>query len=413
MKVLLAVRDFPPVLNSMARLFYELAEDLLRYRYEVTVLTLVPERYLATQERKSRTCFFLLEELNCIKVWRIKSLPIPYHLPMARIVEQLWITLTFLIAGFFLPRQDAIILYSPPLPLGITGYLLARRWRSAVIVNVQDLYPQTAIDLKLLRNPFIIRLAEKLERFIYQKVDALTVHSEGNRQYLISRGAPSDHVHVVYNWVDLELVRPAPRQNSWRRLHHLDKAFIVSFAGTMGFAQGLEDIVQVAEQLRQFSDIVFVLAGDGVFREDLKKYAESKNLRNIRFLPPQPPEDYVKLLQASDVSLVTLQKDLKTPVVPGKLQSIMAAGRPVICYANPISDSKRIIEEANCGFFVNAGDIVGLERAILALYRKPELAAQMGQRARRYAEQHFDRSKCTRQYVALLEKLKNRTEGVS
>ena len=111
------------------------------------------------------------------------------------------------------------------------------------------------------------------------------------------------------------------------------------------------------------------------------------------------------MLQASDICLVTLNKNLKTPVVPGKLQCIMAVGRPVICIANPESDAKRIIEEAGCGFFINSGNLNGLSEAILKIYKNKDLAKDMGRKGRKYAEEHFDRKKCVQKYLALLSNL--------
>ena len=174
----------------------------------------------------------------------------------------------------------------------------------------------------------------------------------------------------------------------------------------MGFAQGLDDVVRLAERLRQNREIVFVLAGDGVFRDSLQRDALEKELETIRFLPPQSGEAYLQLLQGSDVCLVALRRDLKTPVVPGKLQSIMAAGRPAICWANAASDVRRIVEEAGCGFFVPDGDLAGLEESLLTLYNRRELGESMGQRGRRYAERHFDRKRCTQIYASLLKELK-------
>ena len=413
MRVLLITPDFPPVLNSAARLYHELAEELQQHGFQVTVLTRIPSRYLADGEQRHRVRFVLKEDMKGIQVWRLKNLPVPLLLPMARALEHFWMALMFLIGGLGLPKQDAIILYSPPLPMGLTGYLLARRWGGAVIVNVQDLYPQTVVDLGLLRNRFFIRLAEKIETFIYRRVDAITVHSEGNRDYIIRKQAYAGHIHIIPNWVDLKLIQPGPRDNGWRHFHGLDKAFIVSFAGTMGFAQGLEDVVEAADRLKQFPEIVFVLAGDGVYRNTLQKKTSDKRLENIRFLPPQSADAYLELLQASDVCLVTLHKDLKTPVVPGKLQSVMAAGRPLIFCANPANYTKRLIEEAGCGFFVPAGDTINLAGAVLTLYNSRELVEQMGRQGRYYAEKHFERKKCTQAYAHLLSTLDSQRRNLS
>jgi colanic acid biosynthesis glycosyl transferase WcaI len=405
MRVLLLTCDFPPVLKSAARIFFELAEDLSKYGHEVSVLTLIPQHFLADGEGAYRNRFLCKEHANGIKVWRTKNLPVPRHRPLARALEQIWMALVFYGVGRRLPRQDAVIVYSPPLPLGLAGYWLARRWEGVEIINVQDLYPQTAVDLGLLRNRRFIALAEKLEHFLYKKSDAITVHSEGNREYLLRKDAPSKHVHVINNWIDLEEVRPGVRENSWRHLHGLDDYFVVSFAGTMGFAQGLEKVLDAASGLGECKDILFVFAGDGVFAKSLEDQARDRDLRNVRFLPPQSAQAYIELLQASDVCLVTLHENLRTPVIPGKLQSVMATGRPVICCANPASDSRRLVKEAGCGFFIPNGEISKLTEAVLDLYKNRQMGMEMGRKGRSYAEVHFERKKCTQMYNHLILQL--------
>lgn len=410
MRVLLVTPDYPPVLNSAARLFDELADDLSTSGHTITVMTRIPERYLATSDRRHRFRLVTRENTKDIRVWRMRNLPGPRHIPLARILEQLWMAATFLLLGALLRRQQAVIVYSPPLPLAITAYLLARFWRGAVVVNIQDLYPQAAIDIGLIRSRLVIKVSEAMESFLYRRADVISVHSEGNRRHVLGRGGAAERVRVVPNWVDLRAYASTSSANGWRAAQGLEGAFIVSFAGTMGFYQGLDQVLESADQLRDSGDIMFVLSGDGVFRGSLEKTAEEKDLKGIRFLPPQPEEEYVKLLMASDVCLVTLDKNLTTPVVPGKLQSIMAAGRPVVFCANPSSDSRKLIEEAGCGYFVSSGDSTALTRAILELHGDPEMATEMGRRGQRYAEKHFDRKSCTGMYNAILGKLRPETE---
>jgi colanic acid biosynthesis glycosyl transferase WcaI len=187
-----------------------------------------------------------------------------------------------------------------------------------------------------------------------------------------------------------------------REENALGRMFVVSFAGTMGFAQGLEAVIEAAKALRENEDIVFVLAGDGVLRQALEEMVSSTGLQNVLFLPTLPEDEYIQLLQASDACLVTLHKDLATPVVPGKLQSIMAVGRAAICWANPASDARKIIEEAGCGYFVPAGEAGGLASAVMALFDDRALAERMGEGGRRYAEAHFDQAESTGRYADLV-----------
>ena len=398
MKVLLLTAAYPPMVNSAARLFSELAQGLVRRGHQVTILTSVPDRYLAgTPERPPRR-----EVQDGVTVRRVVGLPISRRVPFLRGLEHFFIALAYLVAGLFLGRHNIVIVYSPPLPLGMTGYMLARLWRGRVIINVQDLYPQTAIDLGLLRNRLIIALSRWMERFLYRRTDAITVHSEGNRDYVLSRHGMPSRVHVVPNWVDLEALHPSPRNNGFRITHGLGDAFVVSYAGVMGFAQGLDDVVEAVGLLQEHPDILFLLVGDGVMYPQLERRVEELRLSNVRFLPTQPPEVYPALLAASDVGLATLRQELATPVIPGKVQSIMAAGRPVICSMNPLSDAVRLVQEAECGLCVEAASPKELAQAILTLYHDRALARDMGRRGRAYAEQHFDGERCILQYKDIL-----------
>ena len=398
MKVLLICPDFPPVVNSAARLFSELGESLSEMSHEVTVVT------RRGGVRRSQL-LFSTDSSGPIQVIRTRMLPLSKRLPMMRAVEHFWMAFIFLFTSLLLPRHDAIIVYSPPLPLGLTGWILSRRWHGTFILNVQDLYPRTAVDLNLLRSRILIRWAESIERFLYSRSNAITVHSTGNREHVIRVGATPEKVYTVANWIDLKLFCPGPQQNTWRAINGLDNHFVVSFAGTMGFAQGLEDIVDAAEQLRSHDRIAFVFAGDGVLHTQLKRRAASKQLSNVHFLPFQHGNAYLELLQASDVCLVTLDKNLKTPVVPGKLQSIMAVGRPVICVADPATDARLIVDKAQCGYFIPAGDITGIAKSILRLYDNPKLAKLNGERGRVYSEVHFDRDSSTGVYNSLINSL--------
>lgn len=398
--VLLLAISYPPVLNSAARLFSELAEGLQENGYRVTVVTTIPQRYVAAGEKN----FSREEELNGVKVYRLPMVPLPKHIPLIRGFEHFVLAFQYWLKGRHLHPHDAVIVYSPPLPLAVTGIKLAARWEGISIINVQDLYPQSAIDLGLLKSRPLISLACRMERWVYQNADILTVHSEGNREYVVNHGADKEKVYVVPNWVDLEKYRPGPLKNPFRERFRLRGSFVVSYAGVMGFAQGVDDILRAAATLeKEIATFSLVLAGSGVELPKLKKLSQELRLKSVHFLPHLPEQEYIQLLQASDVCLVTLDKNLLTPVVPGKLQCIMAVGRPAVCSTSPTSDTKRILEESGAGIWVEAGNVKALAEAILELYSNPNLREEMGRKARLYAETHFDRKKCIQHYVQLLE----------
>ncbi|MGY4706890.1 glycosyltransferase family 4 protein [Candidatus Bipolaricaulota sp. J31] len=403
MRILLLTISYPPVLNSTARLFGELAAGLAARGHEVTVLTTFPERYFAGDAAQAIP---RRERVDGIEVHRLKNLALPKHVPFLRGLEHIVYGLQYLLRGRRLERHDAVIAYSPPLPLGITAIRLAHQWRGICIVNVQDLYPHTAIHLGLLKSRLLIQVGLWMERWVYKHADAITVHSEGNRDHVLKYGGGPDRVHVIPNWIDLGKYRSGPKENSFRERHGLRGRFVLSYAGVMGFAQGVGDLLRAAVRLeREVPGFSLVLAGEGVELPKLKRLSRELGLKGVRFIPHLPEEEYIELLQASDACLVTLVKDLKTPVVPGKLQCIMAVGRPAICSVPSTSDARRIVEESRGGLWVEAGNPDQLAEAVLKLHRDPTLMEEMGENARRYAENHFDRERCIEQYNDLISRL--------
>jgi colanic acid biosynthesis glycosyl transferase WcaI len=337
-----------------------------------------------------------------IRVLRIATLPILRKIPLIRGLEHFLLGLQFFLVGLFAGEQDAILAYSPPLPLGVAASILGRIKGCPSVVNIQDLYPQTVIDLKLLKNRFLIKVSRKMEAMVYEKADGLAVHSEENRDYIIGRGIPASKIAVIENWVDLDLIRPSEKSNEFRRKHGLGNKYVVSFAGVMGFAQGLENVVEAAKRLKNREDLLFLLIGDGVMRRELEERA--KGLKNVRFLPPQPRDIYPQVLCASDACLVSLSGDVPPPVVPAKLMSIMAAGRPVIA-SLPGGAARKVVQDSSSGLCAQPGDAETLTEIILRLYNDKPLSEKLGENGRRYAEERFCREANVAQYEELFKKL--------
>jgi glycosyltransferase involved in cell wall biosynthesis len=219
---------------------------------------------------------------------------------------------------------------------------------------------------------------------------------------LISRGVEPAKLVVISNWADTERIVPGPKENGFREEHGLNGKFVVSYAGTIGWAQDLDTVIESAGLLRSYRDIRFILVGDGPKRRPLQAKASALGLDNVSFLPLQPRDRYPLLLNASDVCLISLNPRLTTPVVPGKLFDIMASGRPVVGDVPLDGDAPRIVAEGPCGICVAPGDPDRLAEAILKLYRDPALAAELGANGRRLVEHKYSRSICTRRYERLL-----------
>ena len=366
------------------------------------VLTGQPRYHVAKPRGTSRRQLLVRENYQGLRVWRVFNLEIPWDVPVLRGLDQFASAFLTLLAGLSLPPFDVALVYSPPLPLALAALGLGRLRRRPVVVNVQDLFPQSAVDLGVLRQPLLIQIFRSMEFFLYRHADLITVHSPGNQRYILDAGGKPEKVTVIPNWIDTEAIRPACRNNGLRAGLGLKEQFVVSFAGIMGYSQDLETVLHSAKILKDHPDIVFLMVGDGVEKPKLLQFARNNSLDNVFFLPMQPKAKYPEVLAASDLCLVTLRQEVQTPVVPSKILSIMAAGRPVLASLPLDGDAPRLINEAGCGIVIPPQEPSIMARTILDLCRDSESRAQMGNQARQYAEQHLSVAACTRQIEGFL-----------
>lgn len=409
MDISLITNYYPPEIGGGVHIVYELALGLKARGHQVTVLTGYPRYNIKDVPARYCVGFGLDETLDGIRVRRVRIPSFPRASKLARGVEHfiigLWLGGLMSVAR----HADVAMVGSPPLPLSWLVCLVGRARHIPVVVNLQDLFPREAVELGMLTNPALIRLFEGMERQTYRLATGVTVHSPGNRQHVIQRGGQPERVSVVYNWVDTERIRPGPRDNGFAHRHDLADRFVVSYAGTMGWAQDMGTIIASAAKLRDRPDILFLLVGDGVEKERAQARSAELGLNNVVWLPMQPWAVYPEILAASDVSLINLHPELRTPVVPSKLLSIMAAARPVVASLPPESDARRIVADAGCGICVEAGDDAALAEAILKAASDPILLSDMGRRGRAYAEAHFSRPACIGQMETVFRKAAGET----
>lgn len=400
MHILILANVFPPDVRSAAQIMYELSETLVKRGYKVTVITSIPTGY---ESSKFKDHFYHTENKNGIEVIRVSSIPVHKMKAPAVIrgIAQILNALVYFVIGWRLKKVDISLAYSPSLALGITGYLLRKTRGIPHILNVQDLVPQYAIDLGILKNKFIIRCLKVLERFVYSSSQYITVHSSGNKEYIIDEGQNGEKVYVVPNWVDINAIKPSEKHNSYRREYQLEDKFVVLFAGILGFAQDLDTVIDSGLYLNKYEDLVILIVGEGVEKERLMKKAEELQLDNIRFLPFVSKEKYPEVVAASDACLATLQKTLKCPVIPSKILGYMSAGRPVITALPLEGDAPKVIQNAKCGMCVPPGEPEKLAEAIIKMYKDKAQCEQWGANGRKYIKDFHDREKC----ISLYEKL--------
>jgi colanic acid biosynthesis glycosyl transferase WcaI len=302
-------------------------------------------------------------------------------------------------------RPDAVLVMSPPLILGISGWLLARRWRVPMVFNIQDVFPDVAIEVGAITSPKVIAVARWLERFLYRRSDAVTVLSDDLRANLatkLARHRP-DRVEVIPNFVDTDRVRPLPSRNAYRDEFGLGDRVVVMYAGNLGFSQSVDLLLDAAVDLRSDRDVVFVINGGGSARARLVERA--KGLDNVVFVGMQPKERLAEVLAAADIHTVLLKQGLARSSVPSKLYSILASGRPCVASVDMGTEVARTLESADAGVAVPPDDAEAFTKAVRRLVADAAERERMGANGRRFVEHWLSAAAVAERYEELFERL--------
>lgn len=405
MHILLLAQHFAPEEVSGAVLATDLATDLVSRGHRVTFVTCAPNYPQGRVYAGYKNRLYSRERLNGVRVIRTWSYISPAKDFWPRLLNYGTFSLTAFYGGLLAGKPDVIFSYSPPLPLGLSAWLLARRWQIPWVLRVEDLYPDAAVAAGVLRNRAAIKILSGLERFLYRQADHISLISEGFRQNLLSKAVPAEKLSVTPVWADPEVVRPLPKHNQFRRQQQLDGQFVVMYAGNLGHAAALDEVLAAAELLRAEADIRFLFIGEGVKKESLVAAARSKGLTNVSFLPFQPRALFAEMLAAADVSLVTLNQNSSGTSLPSKTFNIMASGRPILAVTPLQSEIAQLVEAANCGVNIPPGEPQRLTQEILALKGDQTLLRTMGLNGRQHLETHFSRRHCVEMYEALLNQV--------
>lgn len=307
------------------------------------------------------------------------------------------------VGGWF-KRADAVIAMSPPLTLGVTGWLVARSKRATSIFNIQDVFPDAAVETGAITNPAVIAAARGLERLSYGLADAVTVLSDDLRDNVAAKlpARQAGRVHVIPNFVDTEVIRPGHRMTDYRTELGIGAEPVVLYAGNVGYSQSLDLVLHAARRLPQ---VTFLVNGDGVARARLEK--DAAGLDNIRFAGYIPAERLSELLATGDVHVVPLKAGLGRVSVPSKTYSIMAAGRPVVAAIDPGTAVPRILAESGGGIAVPPDDEEAFTEAIRGVLADPFEALAMGEHGRSWVENRASPQVVGAAYAALIGSLRD------
>lgn len=302
-------------------------------------------------------------------------------------------------------RPDVVLAMTDPPIIGDVALLVARRFGAPLVVISQDVFPEIAVELSRLTNPFLVRSLRVLIGLYLKRADRVVAIGETMRRRLEEKGAPADRIRVIPNWVETSVITPRPKDNPWAQENGLSGRFVVMHSGNVGHAQDLQALVRAATFLRDLERLQVVVVGTGARRESLGELAGRLEADSVRFLPYQDRAVLPESLSAADIHVVGLARGLSGYVVPSRLYGILSAGRPVIVAADASSETAAVVERIGCGVVVPPGRPELLANAIRDAYDGKLDLDRMGALGREYVTAEADRAVAVERYRELIREL--------
>jgi colanic acid biosynthesis glycosyl transferase WcaI len=402
MHILIYTYNYFPEPIGIAPLVTELAEGLVKRGHQVRVVTGMPNYPQRQIYEGYRGKLYLTELTNGVAVQRSYI----WVRPKPSLLDRLLLEVSFVVTSFVHAlrgkRPDIIFITAPPLPVAVPAALLGWIHRTPIILNLQDILPDAAVHVGLLKNPKLIRIFEALEKFAYRTATKTSVIAEDFVNHLIGKGVPAHKIVQIPNWVDVNFIRPLPKEKSAFRVEHqLTDKFVALYSGNIALTQGLETVVEAASRLQHVPDIAIVIVGEEKALQRLQGYCDYCGTQNITLLPLQPREKLPDMLAAADVGLVIQKHNVISFNLPSKIQLLLASGRALVASVPESGTAAKVVQSSGGGIIVPPEDPDALAAAILELYHQPETVKRLSQKSRQYALEHYTLEQALDQYEEL------------
>jgi len=362
-RILLITQWFDPEPTFKGLLF---AKELVSRGFEVEVITGFPNYPGGNLYEGYQLKLIQKEVIDGVLVTRVPLFPSHDKSKIGRIFNYLSFSFSSLVYGlFFSKRADVIYAYHPPLTVGISALIIKLFRRLPLVLDIQDMWPDTLKATGMISNSFLLGFISKLCNLIYSCVTKIVVLSPGFRDLLVDRGVPEKKIEIIYNWADEKVLR-IKNDNMPQEFEGI-KGFKVLFAGNVGQAQGLNVILDAALILKgNLPKIHFLILGQGLQLDDLKRRAKELGLDNVHFIPAVDLNKVGTFLGFADALLIHLNSDpLFKITIPGKTQAYMSVGKPIIMGVS--GDASNLVTQADCGVCFEPEDSVALAEACKSL----------------------------------------------
>lgn len=411
-KLLIYAHYYIPDTASTGQILRELAEGMLD-KFDITVICVVPS-YLGTIEEKYKTQKYYEEEINGVKVLRIRVPEFSKTNKMSRIKNILSYFFGAMSATFKVGKMDYVFSISqPPILGGLLGVWGKWMKHAKFIYNIQDFNPEQVLAVGYSKNKLITDVMMWFDKFSCKRSNLIITVGRDLVETVENRfkGKKVPKTVMINNWIDEKEIYPLEKENQkvveFKKKYGLDDKFVIMYSGNIGLYYDLENLMRVIKKFKPGTkaadgrEVVFAFVGAGSVLDKLKAYVEKHQMSNVTFIPYQDKADLIYSLNAGNVHWCVNAKGIKGVSCPSKAYGIMATGKAIVGVLEEGSEVRGLIEECNCGKCCEPGDYREVEE-ILRWYVEhagSEEIEKMGVNGRRYLEEKLTRDVSVRRYA--------------
>jgi glycosyltransferase involved in cell wall biosynthesis len=406
MKILLITHYFAPEIGAPSARLYEMAKYWVQEGHDVTVLTGFPNHPTGIIPPEYKGHLSMKENMDGINVIRSYVYATPNEGFIKKTMGHISFMFSSVLQSFFkVSRPDVVVVSSPTYFSMFSAVFYSVFKRSKLVLDIRDLWPAAIVELGVLKNKIIIGVLEGFEKMFYRKASSIVVVTKSFKTNLVDRGIPAGKIEVITNGVEEEkyMYNEQARVDLRKELGYSEQDFIVLYIGAHGISQALNRVIEVANSLRDKSEIKFLFVGEGAEKKKLIELTKSYELKNVTFIGGQPKEKITSFYSLSDVCVVPLKNvPLFETFIPSKMFEIMSNSRPLI--ASLSGESADIIREAQAGMITKPENEEEMAAAILNLYSDEGMRKTYGENGRRFVSKNYTRKSLAKKYLSILGK---------
>jgi len=305
---------------------------------------------------------------------------------------------------------DVAFVVSPDLSHAFIASLVARAMRVRLILVVQDIMPDAAIEMGMLSNRGVIFVSKWFAKTVYSLAGRIFTLSEGMKRRIERYPEALSKTEVVPNTIDDKELEPRPGQGREFRSRYVPKGGLsVLHTGNMGAKQDLQLLLRTARRLIDRPNIHFYVFGDGAAKEDFLRTRDEWKLTNVSHFPLQERSFLPHMLYGADICLVSQLPEVLDVVVPSKLITAMGAGAMIFAACSPGSETAMLIRDSEGGILIPASDDGAFASAVLGVSHGAVNVGEHRKRARDFALKHFSREAVYGPVVTMIREMCKRS----